>query len=58
MEAKESRGKEEGKNNPIKNFCWPLSGKEQEDCIRNYEGLFSEEGGEKGREEITPPFPE
>lgn len=30
MEVKDPVGKESGKNNPIKNFCWPLSGKEKE----------------------------
>ena len=51
MEVKDPLGKEEGKYIPIKNFCWPLSGQEQEECIQNYEGVFGEEDGEKEQDE-------
>lgn len=46
MEAKAPE-KESGKNNPIKNFCWPLSGKEKEECIQSYEDVFEEEHSEE-----------
>jgi len=51
MKIKDPLGKEPGKDNPIRNFCWPLSGKEKEDCIQNYEGMFEEEGSEKKQDE-------
>jgi hypothetical protein len=47
METKDPGGKDPGKNNPIKNFCWPLSGKEKEECIQSYQDLFEEEHSEK-----------
>ena len=47
MEPKDPGGKESGKNNPIENFCWPLSGKEKEECIQSYQDLFGEEHSEK-----------
>lgn len=46
MEAKDL-GKESGKNNSIKNFCWPLSGNEKEECIQSYEDVFEEEHSEE-----------
>ena len=52
MEVKETIQKEPGKNNPIKNFCWPLKGKEKEECVQSYEDVFEEEEErEKGPEE-------
>ncbi len=51
MEVKNPVGKEPGKNNPIKNFCWPLSGKEKEECIQSYEDIFEEEDREKEQDE-------
>jgi hypothetical protein len=50
MEVKNPLGKEPGKSNPIKNFCWPLNGKEKEECIQSYEDLFEEEDKEKEQE--------
>ncbi len=47
MEAKGPGGNEPRKNNPIKNFCWPLSGEEKEECIQSYEDVFEEEQSEK-----------
>lgn len=47
MKMKELLGKESGKSNPIKNFCWPLSGEEKEECIQSYEDVFEEETGEE-----------
>ena len=52
MEVKEPLRKEPGKNNPIKNFCWPLSGKEKEECIQGYEDVFEEEDKEKEQDEL------
>jgi len=43
MESKDPGGKEPAKNSPIKNFCWPLKGKEKEECIQSYEDIFEEE---------------
>ncbi|MGE5254437.1 MAG: hypothetical protein ACM3N7_10765, partial [Planctomycetaceae bacterium] len=37
-------GKESKKDNPIANFCWPLSGKEKEECIQSYEDAPEKEG--------------
>ncbi len=55
MEPKGPGEKESGKNNPIKNFCWPLSGEEKEECIQSYEGVFEEEcSEEKQGAAITP----
>ncbi len=42
------------KDNPIRNFCWPLRGKDREECIQGYEGAFEEkekiEEGSEGKE--------
>jgi hypothetical protein len=54
MEPKDPGGKESGKNNPIENFCWPLSGKEKEECIQSYQDLFEEEHSEKEQGEVEP----
>lgn len=54
MEVKDPLGKEPRKNNPIKNFCWPLSGKEKEECIQGYEGVFEEEDKENEQDELKP----
>ena len=43
MEIKDAVGKKPEKNNPIRNFCWPLSGKEKKECIQSYEDVFEEE---------------
>ena len=51
MEIRDSDGKELGKKNPIRNFCWPLSGKEKEECIQGYEDVFEEEDREKEQDE-------
>ncbi len=51
MEAKGPKTKEPGENNPIKNFCWPLSGREEEECIRNYEDVFDEKSREEDQDE-------
>ena len=50
METKGPFGKVEEKNNSIKNFCWPLDGKENEECIQNYEDVF--EGGTAKQSEM------
>jgi len=51
MEARDVVRKEPGKNNPIRNFCWPLSGKEKKECIQSYEDVFEEEDWEKEQDE-------
>ncbi len=47
MEPKDPGGREPGKNNPIRNLCWPLSGEENEECIISYEGVFEEQQSEE-----------
>ena len=54
METKGTVEKEPGKNNPIKNFCWPLKGKEKEECVQSYEDVFEEEDLKEGPEEAEP----
>ncbi len=51
METRDPERKGSGGNNPIKNFCWPLSGREEEECIRNYEDVFDEKSREKDQDE-------
>lgn len=51
MEAKETIRKEPRKNNPIKNFCWPLKGKEKEECVQGYEDVFEEDDRKKEKDE-------
>lgn len=35
------------KDNPIKNFCWPLRGEDKEECVQGYEDAFEEEEQEE-----------
>jgi hypothetical protein len=51
METKDAFKEDGGKKNPIKNFCWPFSGKEGEECVRNYEDVFKEANRERGQDE-------
>jgi hypothetical protein len=44
-------GNEWGEKNPIRNFCWPLSNREKEECIQGYEDVFEEEHIEKEQAE-------
>ncbi len=55
MKVNEINQKKTGNNNPIKNFCWPLKGKDQEKCVQGYEDVFEEEEDlEQGPEETGP----
>lgn len=50
MEVKDPVAKNSKKNNPMNNFCWPLSDKEKEECIQSYEDVFEEGKREKPKE--------